>query len=260
MSVSSGLRIGSLLITGANRGIGLEFVKQLTRLPQPPKHIFATCRSPSEAKDLLQLASKYDCVHIIKLDVTSTSEYPSLVKTVETTLNGEGLNVLINNAGIYVRVPLEDVTEDLMMEHYRVNAIAPLLLVQAFLPLLKKAASASAAVNGLSCSRAAIINFTSIVASVGDNENGRYESGGRYPYRASKAALNIITKSLSVDLKPHGILAVVLHPGWVQTKMGGPNALISTETSVAGLLRTMQGLNEETSGSFLNYDGTVIPW
>ena len=73
-------------------------------------------------------------------------------------------------------------------------------------------------------------------------------------------ALNIITKSLSVDLKPHGILAVVLHPGWVQTAMGGPNALISTETSVAGLLRTMEGLNEETSGSFFNYDGTVIPW
>jgi len=72
--------------------------------------------------------------------------------------------------------------------------------------------------------------------------------------------LNIITKSLSVDLKPHGILAVVLHPGWVQTDMGGPNALISAETSVSGLLRTMQGLNEETSGSFLNYDGAVIPW
>ena len=70
----------------------------------------------------------------------------------------------------------------------------------------------------------------------------------------------MITKSLSVDLKPHGILAVVLHPGWVQTEMGGPSALISTETSVAGLIRTMQGLNEETSGSFLNYDGTVIPW
>ena len=76
----------------------------------------------------------------------------------------------------------------------------------------------------------------------------------------SQVALNIITKSLSVDLKPHGILAVVLHPGSVQTEMGGPKALISTETSVSGLLRTMQGLNEETSGSFFNYDGTVIPW
>lgn len=70
----------------------------------------------------------------------------------------------------------------------------------------------------------------------------------------------MITKSLSVDLKPDGILAVAVHPGWVQTEMGGPNALISTTTSVAGLLKTMNGLNEETSGSFLNYDGTVIPW
>lgn len=255
MSAGSSLRIGSLFITGANRGIGLEFVKQLTRLPQPPRHIFATCRNPSEAKDLLQLASKHNCVHILKLDVSNTSEYPSLVKTVETTLDGEGLNVIVNNAGMAGRVQLEDVTETVMMEHYRVNAVAPLLLIQAFLPLLKKAASTSADVSGLSCARAAIINITTKVASIDDNK-----SGGGYPYRASKVALNIITKSLSVDLKPHGILAVVLHPGWVQTEMGGPNALISTETSVSGLLRTMQGLNEETSGSFFNYDGTVIPW
>jgi len=75
-----------------------------------------------------------------------------------------------------------------------------------------------------------------------------------------QVALNIVTKSLSVDLKPDGILAVVLHPGWVQTEMGGPNALISSETSVAAMLRTMHGLNEQSSGSFFNYDGTVIPW
>lgn len=255
MSACSGLRIGSLFITGANRGIGLEFVKQLTRLPQPPKHIFATCRNPNEAKDLQQLASEHNCVHVVKLDVTETSEYPGLVKTVETALNGEGLNVLINNAGVGGRIQLNDVTGDQMMEYYRVNAVAPLLLVQAFLPLLKKAASTAADGSGLSCSRAAVVNISTKVASIDDNK-----SGGGYPYRASKVALNIITKSLSVDLKADGILAVVLHPGWVQTKMGGPNALISTETSVAGLLGTMEGLNEEASGSFFNYDGTVIPW
>lgn len=251
----STLCVRSLFITGVSRGIGLEFVKQLTRLPQPPKHIFAACRNPNEAKELLQLASQHNCIHVIKLDIANTLDYPSVVKTVESALNGEGLNLLINNAGMAVRQRLEDVTEDILIKHFQVNAAAPLLLVQAFLPLLKKAASDSAGDGRLSCSRAAVVNISTKVASIDDNK-----SGGGYPYRASKTALNMITKSLSVDLKPHGIIAAVLHPGWVQTELGGPDALITVETSVAGMIKTVSELSEETSGSFFNYDGAVIPW
>jgi len=164
------------------------------------------------------------------------------------------LNLLINNAGVMHRTGLADVTPDVMLKDIEANAVAPVMLSQAFWPLLKQTAAASK-INGLSCNKAAIINMSTMMGSISDNTGG-----GQYAYRAGKAALNMVTKSLSVDLKSDGILAVVLHPGWVRTDMGGANGLIDTETCVSGILNVLGELNENDTGSFIKYDGTRLPW
>lgn len=250
----SGLRVGSLFITGASRGIGLEFVKQLTELPQPPKHIFATCRNPDAAEELRQLASKHPNVHLHKLDVRDYASYPVVVDWVGSHLEGQGLNVLVNSAGIAHWQGFDDVTREHMLDCMETNAVVPLMMAKAFLPLLKKAANAGGS-TGLSCARAAIVNFSTRMGSIDDNT-----SGGSYAYRTSKTAQNMVTKSMSVDLKPMGILAVSLHPGWVLTEMGGPNALIDAATSVSGLLKVMEGLNDDSVGRFISFKGEIVPW
>jgi len=248
------LSFKSVFITGSNRGIGLEFVKQLIAYPQPPKHIFATCRQPDTAKELQELSDKYPGLHIHQFDVLNYASYPVIVEWVEGILQGEGLNVLINNAAVMHRDGLSEVTRDSLMTEIESNAVAPLLLSKALLPLLKKSA-ASSSINGLSINKAAIINVSTMMACIADNT-----SGGIYPYRASKAALNMITKSLSVDVKPDGILALVVHPGWVRTDMGGPKGLIDAPESIAGLLKVFGGLSEKDSGRFLKYNGDELPW
>jgi len=253
-SAMANLSFKSVFITGTSRGLGLEFVKQLISNPQPPKHIFATCRQPETAKELQELAAKYSGLHIHQFDVLDFASYPVIVKWVEGILNGEGLNVLINNAAVVHFDGLDDVTMDSLMMDLQGNAVAPLLLSKAFLPLLKKAA-ASSPINGLSINKAAIINVSTMMAGIADNT-----SGGIYPYRTSKAALNMITKSLSVDVKPDGILALVVHPGWVRTDGGGPNGLIDAPESIGGLMKVFGGLSEKDSGRFLKYNGDELPW
>jgi NAD(P)-dependent dehydrogenase (short-subunit alcohol dehydrogenase family) len=251
------LCVKSLFITGTSRGIGLEFVKQFLALSNPPKHIFATCRNPDAAKELQDLASKNPNLHVHKLDILDYSSFPVIAKWVEGTLGSdEGLNVLINNAAQYSKGPggyALPISRDILMNELEVNSVAPLMLTQAFLPLLQKSADKVGG-ESLGCSRAAIINITSRMGSIDDNT-----SGGSYCYRTSKCALNMITKSLSVDLKPKGILAAVLHPGWVQTEMGG-KGLITTTTSVNGLMNVMAGLDESTTGLMISFKGEKIPW
>ncbi|GIY97609.1 c-factor [Caerostris extrusa] len=246
--------IANVLITGANRGIGLEFVKQFLNLPTPPNLIFATCRNPSKAEDLQELAKSNPNVKVLQLDVKDEKSFPVIRQQLEQEIGETGLNLLINNAGIALWNNLENVTKEAMMENFEVNTVSPLLFTKELLPLLKTAAT-KVDDNSLSCSRAGVVNITSKMGSLDDNT-----SGGSYSYRTSKTALNMVTKSLSVDLKPHGILAFVLHPGWVQTEMGGKNALITTTTSVSGMINTIQLSNEKHSGIMLNYDGKVIPW
>jgi NAD(P)-dependent dehydrogenase (short-subunit alcohol dehydrogenase family) len=248
------LAFKSVFITGTSRGLGLEFVKQLIAIPQPPKHVFATCRQPEAAKELQELSAKYPGLHIHQFDVLNYASYAGIVEWVEGILNGEGLNVLINNAATMHRDGLSEVTRDSLMSEIENNAVAPLMLCKAFLPLLKKSASTSS-VNGLSVNKAAIINMSTMMACIADNT-----SGGIYPYRTSKAAINMITKSLSVDVKPDGILALVLHPGWVRTDMGGPKGLIDVQESVSGMLKVLGGLSEKDSGRFLKYNGDELPW
>ncbi|XP_015115044.1 uncharacterized protein LOC107039775 [Diachasma alloeum] len=245
--------MNSILITGCNRGLGLGLVQHLTQLPNPPEKIFATCRDVTKAQELKKIADKSKNVHIIEIDLKETQRYSEIVDLVDKNVGDAGLNVLFNNAGIatkYMRIGM--VKEEHLTEVYFVNTVVPIMLTKAFLPLLKKAAKGKM---GMGVQRAAVINMSSIIASIQDNT-----MGGFYPYRCSKTALNAATKSMSIDLLDDGILVACMHPGWVKTDMGGSNAPMDIDTSVSDMIRTIQGLNESHNGTFLQHDGTFLPW
>ncbi|AMO57836.1 short-chain dehydrogenase [Endozoicomonas montiporae] len=225
-----------VVITGANRGLGLEFCKQY--LADGDK-VYACCRAPESAGELLKLKQDVgDRLETIPLDVTNAAQLTNL----KYTLQGQRIDLLINNAGIYgERLPFGEVTEQEWMQVLQINTVSPLLVVQELVELM--------AADGK------ILLMSSIMGSIADNT-----SGGSYIYRSSKAALNAVGKSLAHDLSGKGISVAICHPGWVQTDMGGPNALINTETSIGGLRNVMEQLTLETSGQFFKYDGSVIPW
>lgn len=246
----------SVLITGCNRGIGLEFVKQFLQLSDPPKYLFACCRNPEAAKDLNEIAKSNASVNVVELDVVKQETIDKAKTFVESRVKDEGLNLLINNSGRLCRGGIEEVTREEMALHYEVNAIGPLMVAKTFLPLLKQAASQHQE-EPMSCNKAAIINISTGVASISENS-----SGGNYAYRASKAAQNMITTNLSLDLKADGILCTAVHPGWVKTKMGGPNALISAEESLKGVMSVLAKLKgEDGTGKFYHgVRGDFIGW
>ncbi|XP_045195874.1 C-factor-like isoform X2 [Mercenaria mercenaria] len=238
----------SVLITGSNRGIGLEFVRQFLKFADPPKYIFASCRLPEKASELTEIAKTSPCVHVIKLDVADHSSIKNAKAVVASVVEDNGINLLINNAGTYrADADIYNVSWEEMRRNFDVNAIGPLMISQA---------AGRKKDEVMSCNKAAIINISSDFGSITEN------FGRLYPYRASKAAQNMITSCLSIDLKADGILCTAVHPGWVKTDMGGPNAKISTEESVSGvfaILRKLQG--EEESGKY--YDSTsgkVFGW
>ncbi|GAB1867659.1 C-factor [Camponotus japonicus] len=247
----------SILITGCNRGLGLGLVRHLAeRSSLPPDMIFATCRDASGASELRALADKSSNIHIIETDLTDTDGYKRIVDTVSEKVNGAGLNVLFNNAGIsskFTRLGL--VKKQQIIDAFLVNTVAPIMLTKAFLPLLKVAAKNAKDKTELSVRRAAVINMTSILGSITENNDG-----GFYPYRCSKAALNAATKSMSIDLKTDGILVTCLHPGWVRTDLGGNNAPMDIDTSVNNILNTLNSLTERHTGCFVQYDGKILPW
>ncbi|MBV5260766.1 SDR family oxidoreductase [Synechococcus moorigangaii CMS01] len=217
------------LITGANRGIGLEYCRQLKAQGD---RVIAVCRTPSEA--LLQLGV------MVKGDVDLTNS--DAVKQLAQELQGETIDVLINNAGILERVDLENLDVESIRRQFEVNAIAPLRFTQALLPNLKSGSK--------------IIIMTSRMGSIEDNT-----SGGSYGYRMSKVALSMAGKSLAIDLKPQGIAVGILHPGLVKTRMinfredGIPPAV-----AVEGLLARIEALNLENTGAFWHANGEILPW
>ena len=254
----SSLVCSSVFITGSNRGLGLGFVKHLLNLPVVPKHIFATCRSlkAESALQLRQLGEKHSNLHLMELDVSdfTSSQLHDVVEKVEALLEDSGLNLLINSAGIFLKEAFNDVTVESMKSTYEVNAIAPLMITKAFRPLLKRAALAK---KSSSKPQAAIINISSIFGSF-HHDCG---PGNNFiPYLTSKAALNMVTKSLSIELFKDDILAVAVHPGWVKTDMGGQHAAITIDDSISSMLKLFESLDKSKSGCFLNYDGTSIPW
>ena len=231
----------NILITGANRGIGLEFVRQYASQGHT---IYATSRDNYRSAELRQLKERYESgqVHILPLEVTDEASRSNF----KDMLGDVPIHLFIQNAGIYGPrgLPIEEVDESVWLQVLHVNTVSPLKMVA----LLRS--NLNAAKNG------AIIGMLS--SKMGSNADN--SSGGNYPYRSSKAALNCVSKSLAVDLAAENIRVVALHPGWVKTDMGGPNALIDTKTSVQGLIHVLSNLTQEQSGLFINFDGKVIPW
>ncbi|XP_075365857.1 C-signal-like [Mycteria americana] len=254
--------VRSILVTGANRGIGLGLVRQFLGLPNPPEWVFAACRDPKgqRAQELQNLASRHPNLVIIQLEVTNPATIKVAAASVQEQLGDLGLNILINNAGIAKPNSLDNETLENMTQIYTTNTIGPLLLSQAFLPLLKKAAQGSPG-SALSCSKAAIINMSSSAGSV--EEVYLWDYGQVVSYRCSKAALNMLTKCQSLGYREHGILCAALHPGWVQTDMGGSGSQkppVTVDESVQGMLKVLSSLSEKETGTFLDWEGKVVPW
>ncbi|OUR72381.1 short-chain dehydrogenase [Methylophaga sp. 41_12_T18] len=219
------------LVTGSNRGIGLQFCSQLK---QRGFDVIATCRTASaELKSL-------DVEIIEDVEVSD----PVSLQALADKLAGRQIDWLINNAGIAGGLGLSDIdvaAVESFKRQYEVNSLGPLLTTQIL--------------SGNLASGSKVGLVTSRMGSMADND-----SGGSYAYRMSKAALNAAGKSLSIDLKPQGIAVGILHPGWVRTDMTGHGGLIDTDESVDGLLKRMDELNLENSGTFWHTNGEVLPW
>ncbi|CAI9546514.1 unnamed protein product [Staurois parvus] len=249
-----------ILITGCNRGIGLELVCQLLQQPSPPVQIFATCRDPDSPQNqkLNDLAAQNPGVVVIKLEATNSQSIQEARKEVEKHLNGAGLNVLVNNAGIMTGSSLESANADDMLNVYNTNVVGPLLITRAFLPFLKKAAEENPG-KPLSCGKSALINVSTLLGSIEKTP----ETFTPYPvlsYRCSKAALNMLTRCQSEGYKKDGILCTALHPGWVQTDLGGPHAHLTVDQSVKGIIKVLDKLSEKHAGILVNWEGDIVPW
>ncbi len=221
--------MATYLVTGANRGIGYEYCKQLQ---QRGDDVIAVCRSSSEELESLGVQVETD------VDITSDKSVTQLVKKLE----GITLDVLINNAGILERVSLDNLNFESIRQQFEVNAIGTLRLTHALLPMIRDGGK--------------IAIMTSRMGSIEDNT-----SGGSYGYRMSKVAVSMAGKSLSHDLKPRGIAVAILHPGLVSTRMTGftQNGITPTE-AVSRLLARIDALSLENTGTFWHSNGEILPW
>ncbi len=230
----------TVLITGANRGIGLELVKQYAN---EGWRIFACSRDLVTSIELNNFALQFtNQITVCPLDVAKHEQIEHLSRE----LSNESIDLLINNAGIYPTSRSDGfgaTDYDAWARAFHINAMAPLKMAESFISQVSKSHLKT------------LITITSKMGSVADNRGG-----GSYVYRSSKAAVNMVMKSLAIDLAPTGVISVLLHPGWVRTDMGGPNGLISTEQSVAGMRQVISNLKPENSGEFYAFDGQVVPW
>jgi NAD(P)-dependent dehydrogenase (short-subunit alcohol dehydrogenase family) len=220
------------LVTGANRGIGLELVRQLSARGYK---VIGTARDPEEATELNATGAL-----VVPLDVTDSSS----VRAMAQALEGQKIDLLINNAGImgHNAKSFEETDFDKVITTFDVNSLGPMRVTQALLP------------NLLAGDGKTVVQISSTMGSIANN------SGGYYGYRSSKSALNMLNKSLALELAELGITSVVLHPGWVQTRLGGANAAITTQESVVGMIKVITGLGPEDNGRFLDYKGDELPW
>lgn len=216
------------IVTGANRGIGLEFCRAL---PERGYAVTALCRQSNDTLDGLpvRVYERYDVTDGTAIEAFASSIEPGTI------------DLLINNAGILQNVSLDNMDLDSVRRQFEVNALGPLRVTCSLVPALKSGAK--------------IALITSRMGSMADNE-----SGGSYGYRMSKAALNAAGVSLAKDLSSRGIAVAILHPGYVKTDMTGQSALIGADKSVAGLLDRIDQLNLANSGSFWHMNGDLLPW
>uniref|UniRef100_A0A8C0J0G0 Uncharacterized protein n=1 Tax=Chelonoidis abingdonii TaxID=106734 RepID=A0A8C0J0G0_CHEAB len=261
---SAGFNVHSVVVTGANQGIGLGLVKQVVGKLNPLEWDFGTSQNPEGAQQLKNLVSRHPNLVIIALEATDPASIKAAAARVEEHLKGSGLNLLINNAAIGNNGTLESETPENMSLVYTTNVTGPLLVSQAFLPLLKKAAQGSNQ-KGLSCSKAAIVNMSSEGGSI--QNVFIWHLGQAIAYRCSKAALNMLTKCQSLGYGGDGILSIAVHPGWVQTDMGSftvgtllGEAPLTVDASVRGILNVLPTLSEKDNGAFMSWEGKVLPW
>lgn len=223
---------GVILVTGANRGLGLEFTKQLQ---ETGYEVIGTARSPGKADELKATGARVE-----QLDVASAES----VEALASRLQDVPIEILINNAGMLNRSDssLDTLDFEVMERTFQVNSLGPLRVTQALLPNLKAG------------KKKTIVNISSVMGSI------ELSSGGSYSYRTSKTALNQINKIISAELSPQGFTSVVMHPGWVRTDMGGSAASLAIPESISAMLEVIEGLSIESTGKFYNYDGKELPW
>ncbi len=229
----------SILITGANRGLGLEMTKQYL---QDGCQVIACCRSPSKASELIDLENKAKGqLRILELDVNDANAISSL----PSRLQNQSIDILINNAGILKTLSknLDDISSEAWLESFRVNTIAPALIAKSLSGLIAAG------------QQKIIVNLSSHLGSISLASDPTY-----LLYGSSKAALNYVTKSLAVELKSSGIMVISIHPGWVKTDMGGDNAQLMPAESVAGIRKVLKNLTLKQSGAFYDYSGKIIPY
>ncbi|MEM1349287.1 MAG: SDR family oxidoreductase [Myxococcota bacterium] len=223
-----------IVVTGANRGIGLEFVRQLAARGE---EVHATARKPQEASALRQVEGD---VTVHALDVGSAES----VAAFREALQGAPVDVLINNAGVLLREGgLGAIDFEMMTTCFQVNTLGSLRVSQALLEQVKASETKK------------IVHISTQMGSIADNS-----SGGAYAYRASKAALNMVSRSMARDLSEEGVVVFAIHPGWVQTDMGGSSAKLTAEHSVASMLRKIDASDMGMTGTFQNWDDQELPW
>lgn len=225
----------TLLVTGANRGLGLELARAYAAAGWT---VHATARDPARAAELRAVAG---AVEVHRLDIAD----PAQVQDLAAALDGTAIDLLVNNAGVNMleRTSLDDLDYEGWERDFAVNTVAPLRL------------SAALADNVAASGGKTIAFMSSRAGSITSNI-----AGGRYRYRSTKAALNAAIRSLALDLLPRGVICVAVHPGWARTDMGGPEAAISPAESAGWLKALFDRLEPHHAGHFLNYDGGELPW
>jgi NAD(P)-dependent dehydrogenase (short-subunit alcohol dehydrogenase family) len=231
--------VNTVLVSGANRGLGLEFVRQYAA---DGWQVYAACRAPNDAKELQELAAASGGrMHLLAFDVTDTTS----VRGAAGALGGEAIDILVNNAG--VGGPRNERLGRLDYAAWErvldVNTLGPMRVTEAFVDNVAKSREKK------------VVTITSGMGSIADNT-----SGGSYAYRTSKAAVNMAVKSLSLDLAPRGIVCIVMSPGWVRTDMGGPRGTLSPAESIHAMRGVIAGLKPGDTGKFFNYNGKSYPW
>ena len=229
----------SVLITGANRGLGLEFARQYTASGW---RVYACCRNPAGAAELQAGARGSDgrtTVHA--LEVADHARIAALADE----LRNEPIDVLLNNAGVYGpdKTPFGHIDYAAWADVFAVNVMAPTRMAECFIDHVARS------------DKKRIVCVSSLMGSIARNT-----SGGHYPYRSTKAALNMVVKGLASDLRDRGVIVAALHPGWVRTDMGGPDADLAPDESIRGMIQVVDRLGAWDSGKFLSYDGSELPW
>jgi NAD(P)-dependent dehydrogenase (short-subunit alcohol dehydrogenase family) len=223
------------IVTGASRGIGAEFVRQLLGAGY---EVHAVTRNPEKLRETVS-GDKTQLLKTHAIDLEAKDGPTRLL----TALEGRPIDLLVNNAGIYLEADegFEQIDFEEVRRSFEVNTLIAARVCQTLLPNLKKAHSAK------------VVQITSLMGSIADND-----SGGSYAYRMSKAALNMFNKCFAKEFPK--LIAIVLHPGWVRTEMGGSQAPVTPEASVRGMLEMIKKAGVQDSGKFYDFEGDELPW